>query len=100
MTAAVALTILVSFPASLPNLVLELLTINLDLGDKDVDEKSSTWDDHDEDCHGTYEACIDDPDYQSGFIWDCCDKKGDSSGCKTEKHNPTITEEKKTRIAY
>jgi hypothetical protein len=70
------------------------------LGDKEVDYKSSTWYDHDEDCHGAYDDLIDEPDYQSGFIWDCCDKTGDSAGCKTEEHKPVTTEEKKTRIAY
>jgi hypothetical protein len=53
---------------------------------KTVDYESDFWADHDENCHGPYEAFEDDPDYAEGFIWDCCDKPGDNEGCKATKH--------------
>ncbi|KAL8803940.1 MAG: hypothetical protein Q9200_006025 [Gallowayella weberi] len=55
-------------------------------GEMEVDWDGGFWDDHDENCHGP----IDDEDrrieYPEGFIYDCCDRKGDSEGCETTRH--------------
>ena len=57
---------------------------------KTVDYESDFWADHDERCHGPYEAFEDDPGYAEGFIWDCCDKLGDDEGCKSTKHKAKV----------
>ena len=58
----------------------------LETGEKSIDYNSSTWDDHDERCHGTYDSLEDEPDYAEGFMWNCCDMAGDDKGCKKTKH--------------
>ena len=59
-------------------------------GMKTVDYDSDMWADHDEDCHGSYESFIDDPNYAEGFAWDCCDQPGDDEGCKSTKHKANV----------
>ena len=44
------------------------------------------WDDMDYDCHGRPEDHEDDPDFQDGFYWSCCDGKIGSRGCVKTKH--------------
>ncbi|KIW91266.1 uncharacterized protein Z519_08162 [Cladophialophora bantiana CBS 173.52] len=56
---------------------------------KEVDCNLHFWDDHDPDCHGDPGSFVDDPDYQEGFIWDCCDEDGNAEGCETSRHRPT-----------
>ncbi len=51
---------------------------------------AETWDDHDEDCHGTYDSFEDDADYQQGFIWTCCDAAGDDKGCMITNHKASV----------
>lgn len=53
---------------------------------KDVDEAAEIWWDHDENCHGPYKDFEDEPDYQEGFFWLCCDKSGANRGCMMSNH--------------
>lgn len=46
------------------------------------------WWDHDERAHGDMIDLIDEPDYQDGFFWNCCDRRGDEDGCVKERHVP------------
>ncbi|KIX95381.1 uncharacterized protein Z520_08898 [Fonsecaea multimorphosa CBS 102226] len=55
-------------------------------GVKEVDDDADTWADHDDDCHGPPDAYIDDPSYQDGFVWSCCDGEGDAEGCERTRH--------------
>ena len=45
------------------------------------------WADHDDDCHGDKDYIIDDPEYQAGAMWSCCEKRGDKRGCKIREHD-------------
>ncbi|ESZ89899.1 hypothetical protein SBOR_9711 [Sclerotinia borealis F-4128] len=60
-------------------------------GEKDVDDESDFWDDHDEQSHGDPSLREDDPDFADGFIWDCCEGSGSATGCKNTRHK--VTEE-------
>lgn len=63
-----------------------------------VDYDSSTWDDHDERCHGPYDSFENDPTYAEGFIWQCCEESGDHPGCKKTKHKAmSVQARKKSR---
>ena len=66
------------------------LSSNSVIGSKEVDPDADTWRDHDEDCHGPYENFIDDPDYATGFVWDCCNGWGDEPGCQEGNHIPKV----------
>ena len=56
------------------------------------------WDDHDEDCHGPPDAHINDPGYEDGFMWSCCEKEIYEEGCIVSKHEPKdIPAPKKTK---
>ncbi|KAK4540252.1 hypothetical protein LTR36_009657 [Oleoguttula mirabilis] len=56
--------------------------------EKDVDDESSTWDDHDERCHGDPYSLMDDPTYEDGYRWICCDKRGGEDGCVASRRKP------------
>jgi hypothetical protein len=53
-----------------------------------MDEDHSTWDDWDEDCHGTMDDDANRREYSEGFIWDCCEKRGGGQGeeCRIGPH--------------
>ncbi|KAF7185493.1 hypothetical protein HII31_13190 [Pseudocercospora fuligena] len=57
-------------------------------GVKEVDYESSTWDDHDPRCHGEPSELDDDPTYDDGFPWSCCEQTGDADGCVISRHQP------------
>lgn len=66
-------------------------------GQKEVDDDARRsdrdiefWADHDEDCHGIREDLADEPDYARGFIWSCCNHRGDADGCRTREHDVWI----------
>jgi len=66
-------------------------------GRKDVDydaqrpdDDMDLWADHDDDCHGIKETLHDEPDYAGGFIWSCCEQRGDADGCKAREHDVWI----------
>ena len=54
------------------------------------DYDSFTWCDHDEDCHGRIMDHIDDPDYENGFEWSCCENSGGYVGCKSTRHKASV----------
>ncbi|KAJ9609962.1 hypothetical protein H2200_006292 [Cladophialophora chaetospira] len=60
-------------------------------GEKIVDYESSMWDDHDDKTHGAPEMHEDDPDFQDGFNWSCCEGEIASKGCETTKHEPKVS---------
>lgn len=69
-------------------------------GELDVDRNSSTWDDWDEDCHGTIDLDLAD-EYPDGFVWSCCDETNEAEGCTTGPHEVDETyrpEAKKRRV--
>ncbi|RDW75420.1 hypothetical protein BP6252_06562 [Coleophoma cylindrospora] len=55
-------------------------------GSKEADYASDVWADHDENCHGIIDQLDDDPEYEDGFLWDCCEELGSVKGCKKTKH--------------
>ncbi|CAN9188491.1 unnamed protein product [Alternaria alternata] len=60
-------------------------------GSQEVDWDGDFWADHDERCHGTIDTEEMRKEYPGGFLWDCCDKPGDASGCKSSRHRPDRT---------
>jgi hypothetical protein len=50
------------------------------------DYDSDFWADHNEDCHGTIDSDFCRKEYPEGFIWSCCEKKGDEEGCRMSRH--------------
>ena len=66
-------------------------------GDKEVDDEAQRsdgdmdfWADHDEDCHGIEEDLADEPEFAGGFIWSCCEQRGDADGCRAREHDVWI----------
>jgi len=55
-------------------------------GDLEVDEDGDFWADHDDEIHGNrYEL---QEEYPEGYIWSCCNKRGDQEGgCQVGKHS-------------
>lgn len=65
-----------------------------------MDWDSSTWDDWDENCHGTIDNDLFD-EYPEGFKWNCCNEVGNEEGCVNGPHEVDETykpEAKKQRI--
>ncbi|KAI4284986.1 MAG: hypothetical protein L6R38_001001 [Xanthoria sp. 2 TBL-2021] len=64
----------------------------------EVDYDGDAWADHDEDWHGTIDSEEMRREFPEGFIYPCCDKNGESEGCKTSRHIEKIPyPSKKTR---
>lgn len=57
-------------------------------GDMEPDYESDVWAGHDEDCHGPIEDQED--AVPEGFVWNCCDKKGNKKGCEIGEHEPDL----------
>lgn len=55
-------------------------------GRKNPDYDADTWDDHDENIHGRLSDLGDDPEYTDGYMWDCCERRGDDIGCRRGMH--------------
>ncbi|KAH7083770.1 hypothetical protein FB567DRAFT_446314 [Paraphoma chrysanthemicola] len=51
-------------------------------GRTEPDFDNDFWADHDDDCHGI----IDSEEYPEGYVWDCCQKRGDEVGCMVGRH--------------
>lgn len=66
-------------------------------GTKVVDNDSSTWEDHDERCHGLVETLVNDPTYADGFMWSFCDAPLEEDGCVPCSHEPAIHVSSKKR---
>jgi len=66
-------------------------------GEKELDDESSTWDDHDDNCHGDRRYLEDEPDYEDGYMWSCCEEPGSAEGCKKTKHKSPSTTNKRIR---
>lgn len=52
-----------------------------------------TWDDHKPWLRGEPEELDNDPDYEDGFLWNCCEKTGGEEGCITTKHRAAKNDE-------
>lgn len=61
-------------------------------GDREVDDESETWIDHDPDCHGDPSdlRLMSDPVYEDGYIMSCCDRRPYELGCVISRHKPEI----------
>lgn len=64
------------------------------VGHKDVnydavysDDEVEVWADHCEKTFGPAESMVDYMDYQEGFLWSCCDQRGDADGCQMREHD-------------
>ncbi|RDW85422.1 hypothetical protein BP5796_03747 [Coleophoma crateriformis] len=55
-------------------------------GSKEPDYESDFWADHDENCHGIIDQLGDEPEYDEGFLWSCCEESGSVKGCMKTKH--------------
>ena len=60
------------------------------IGDTEVDEEATIWNDHNEDVGGEIDSEEKRSEYPEGFIYDCCDKRGDSEGCERSRHIENI----------
>ena len=65
-------------------------------GDLEIDYESSTWDDWDENCHGTMDTEDNQEEYPEGFVWSCCNKTGEKRGCRQSVHRPDRTKRVRT----
>ncbi|OAG03085.1 uncharacterized protein CC84DRAFT_1219992 [Paraphaeosphaeria sporulosa] len=57
-------------------------------GELEVDWEGDIWADHDERCHGTINTEAMRKEYPEGFLWSCCDRFGDKTGCRKGPHRP------------
>ncbi|RTE69316.1 hypothetical protein BHE90_016304, partial [Fusarium euwallaceae] len=64
-------------------------------GERKVDWDGDFWADHDENCHGPIDTEENREDYPEGFFWTCCDRPGDTLGCRRGKHQADRTKSKK-----
>ncbi|KAI9642674.1 hypothetical protein NHQ30_008405 [Ciborinia camelliae] len=55
-------------------------------GEKEVDDESRIWADHDYRVHGEPDRHENDPTFADGFEWTCCENSGDAKGCKNTRH--------------
>ena len=53
-------------------------------GNREADYEADVWTDHDEMHHGRITDL--EETYPEGFVWDCCDQRGDEEGCETNVH--------------
>jgi hypothetical protein len=60
------------------------------IGESNVDWESDFWADHDEDCHGTIDTDEMREAFPGGFVWDCCQRTGEKTGCKRGPHRPLV----------
>lgn len=51
-----------------------------------LDSDSSVWYDHDEKTWGDPDTDFNREEYPEGFLWDCCEKRGDAKGCTSARH--------------
>ncbi|KAF2145450.1 uncharacterized protein K452DRAFT_283800 [Aplosporella prunicola CBS 121167] len=58
-------------------------------GELEVYDGDDFWADHDEDCHGVIDTEEMRKMFPEGFMWDCCEVKGDEPGCKESRHRPS-----------
>lgn len=66
--------------------------------DKEPDYNSDFWADHDEKCHGVIDDLVDEPGYEDGFFWRCCEQPATLKGCRIGKHRPAKMSAKRARI--
>ncbi|KAJ3521682.1 hypothetical protein NM208_g13182 [Fusarium decemcellulare] len=64
-------------------------------GELEPDYDSMRWADHDERCHGTIDSDEMREAYPDGFIWNCCDELGDTTGCTLGRHESHPDKSKK-----
>lgn len=67
------------------------------LGDLEIDDESSTWDDWDEKCHGPMDSSENMEEHPEGFVWSCCEGDGRAEGCVESTHEPETVESRKLR---
>lgn len=67
-------------------------SVSTTIGDREVDDESETWIDHDPDCHGDPLdlRLMDDPVHEDGYIMSCCDRRPYELGCVISRHKPKI----------
>lgn len=68
------------------------------IGSKEYNDEDGFWDDHDPDCHGDPNYLMDESDYEDGYQWSCCERKGSEEGCKQTKHKTAGQPKKKSRL--
>jgi hypothetical protein len=56
-------------------------------GELEVDWDGDCWPDHDENCHGPIDTNSNRREFPENFIWSCCEKPGDESGCEKGEGN-------------
>ena len=59
-----------------------------------VDWDSDTWIDWDQRCHGKIDSNVNRREYPDGFVWTCCGKSGERSGCESSSNSQTPLDEK------
>lgn len=71
--------------------------IDILLGGKEVNDSDGFWDDHDPH-HGEPEDLEDEPGYDEGFQWSCCQEPIGAEGCVRSRHLPKDAHKKKSRV--
>lgn len=66
-------------------------------GELEPDYESDVWAGHDEMCHGTIDSDFCRNECPEGFVWTCCDKRGDEEGCKLGRHEADPERNKRRR---
>ena len=52
----------------------------------DEDDENDFWADWDEACHGEMDTDFNREEYPEGFVWSCCQGRGDAKGCMMTAH--------------
>ncbi|KUJ12173.1 uncharacterized protein LY89DRAFT_722537 [Mollisia scopiformis] len=55
-------------------------------GTKEPTDEDDFWCDHDEGIGGAIMTLVNEPDYEDGFVWSCCEKAIREDGCKRGNH--------------
>jgi hypothetical protein len=69
-------------------------------GDKEIDEDHETWDDWEEGMRGPMEDTASDSEFAGGYIWTCCQKRGDEDGCKETRHKSSVNRVVKSKAEF
>jgi hypothetical protein len=63
--------------------------MSVSTGELEVDDEGDFWADHDSDFGGSRDELQE--EYPEGYIWSCCDKRGDQEGgCRVGKHETEV----------
>ncbi|KAK5693398.1 hypothetical protein LTR97_009967 [Elasticomyces elasticus] len=65
-------------------------------GSKSVNEESKFWEYHRYEMYGEPCLLLNEPMFEEGMCWDCCEQSMSAGGCRTNRHKPAPA--KKARV--